>query len=132
MGGVTYCRTSIAALQAVAVEQARLAASHHGMRPTLLLGGDQVPRICLECGEAKRLLLARRTTFRACVNRSVVNVGLHFIRPNLRPCRCGVWGQSNQANEFVDKIYMLALHLTDLAEHGETPRQDNHRKVNIC
>jgi len=39
MGGVAYCRTSIAALRAVALEQTRLAARHHGMRPTLLLRG---------------------------------------------------------------------------------------------
>jgi hypothetical protein len=39
MGSVTHCRTSIAAWQAVAIEQTRLAAHRHGMWPTLLLGG---------------------------------------------------------------------------------------------
>jgi len=57
MGSVAYCRTSSAALRAVALEQTRLAASHHGMRPTLLLVVMIKCGVMAwgECGEAKCL-----------------------------------------------------------------------------
>jgi len=83
-GSVAYCRIPMAAWWSVMVGQTRLAASHDGLRPTLLL------RAMIKCG-VFGLSVAKPNGNRGTANNmqsawqpDAVNVGLRFIQPNLR------------------------------------------------